>query len=39
MAKGADTRRRILDGARELIHAHSYNAVGVLYYFLFIPPA
>lgn len=30
MAKGADTRRRILQGARELIHARSYNAVGVL---------
>ena len=30
MAKGADPRRRILQGARELIHARSYNAVGVL---------
>ena len=30
MAKGVETRRRILDAARELIHVRSYNGVGVL---------
>ena len=29
MAKGADTRRRILDSARDLFHARSYHDVGV----------
>jgi TetR/AcrR family transcriptional regulator, transcriptional repressor for nem operon len=30
MARGDETRARILEGARELIHTRSYNAVGVL---------